>query len=89
MSDEPKTSRPQLRVLITDPLVRRWTIGGAIVGFVVSTACMIAMIVDRESHAVWELAWLVVPVGSTLHLAGCGFCLGYLATKSKRRNAAL
>jgi hypothetical protein len=87
MSDEPKESRPQFHVLIMDPLVRRWTIGGAIVGFVIWTACMAPTIVDRQSHAAWELVWLIVTVG-TLHLAGCGFCLGYLARKMKRRNAA-
>jgi hypothetical protein len=89
MSDEPKESRERLRVLITDPVVRRWMIRWAIAGFIVSMACMIPVITDGQPHAAREWAWLLVLIaGSTLQFAGYGFCFGYLAIRLKQRNAA-
>ena len=87
MSDARK-NLPQLGELLADPRVRRWTIGGAIVGFVVTTTCLVvAVIADGKSFAAWEWPWLVIPAAGTLNLACCGLCLGYLDTKSKRRDA--
>jgi hypothetical protein len=88
MSDEPKNSdgKPWRVFAPEASLVRRWTIGGAIIGFAFGAVAMtVGTIVDAQPLTVLQLAFLVVPItAGTLQGAGVGFCLGYVVARLKR-----
>ena len=82
----------QWRVFTPDAsLVRRWTIGGAVIGFVVSIGGMAAgAIIDGQPLTPFQLAFMLVPIAAgTLQFAGVGFCVGYVVARLKRPKAQI
>jgi hypothetical protein len=68
-------------------IVKRWAIGGAIVGFVFSTVGMaVGAIIFRE---VPQLLQLLPICAGTLQCAAVGFCIRYVVARSDARQAAI
>jgi hypothetical protein len=90
MSDEPGRPATQWNVFTPGAsLVRSATIGGAVIGFVLSTVGMAtAAIIDAQPLSVFQLAFMAVLIaGGTLQVAGVGFCVGYVVARLKHKKA--
>jgi hypothetical protein len=90
MSDEPGSPAKQWNVFMPGAaLVRSATIGGAVIGFVLSTVGMAtAAIVDGQPLSVLQLAFMAALIaGGTLQVAGVGFCVGYVVARFKHQKA--